>query len=153
MGSLRRGVSEKPAKPTGRIMPKSIQNGTFGLFFSAVSWGLLGIIYSIDPRIPFDIYGITMDTPNEFNMIRGVYGGCFIGIATLWMMGVLSEKYRYSALITMFVCMVGFTLGRSLSVIVDGTPTWHMFMWIGFELTGVLFSGYALFVAKVVKPA
>jgi hypothetical protein len=129
-------------------MPKSIQNGTFGLFFSALSWGTLGVIYSISPTFMFDMYGIPLDNVNEFNMIRGVYGGCFIGIATLWFLGVFREKYRYSALLTMFVCMSGFVFGRTLSVFVDGTPTWQMFMWIGFEVTGVLFSGYALFFVK-----
>jgi len=126
------------------MLLKSIRNGTFGLLFSAMSWGALGVVYIISPQFMFDIYGIKMDVVNEFNMIRGVYGGCFIGIATLWFLGVFKEKYRFAALLTMFVCMVGFTVGRTLSVFVDGTPTWHMFMWIGFEVSGVFFSGYAL---------
>jgi nitrate reductase gamma subunit len=125
-------------------MLKSIQNGTFGLTFSAISWGTLGVIYFISPQFMFNIYGIPIDVVNEANMIRGVYGGCFIGIATLWFLGVFKEKYRFAALVTMFVCMSGFTVGRTLSVFIDGKPTWHMYMWIGFELSGVLFSGYAL---------
>lgn len=126
------------------MLMKSIRTGQFGLWFSALSWGALGVFYFINPHIMFDIYGIPLQTPNAMNMIRGVYGGEFLGISTLWVLGAMKIRYRDAALLTNFVCMLGFTCGRSMSVLMDGMPTWPMLMWIGFEFSGVLFSGYAL---------
>jgi len=125
-------------------MPAFIRNGTFALWSSALSWGALGVIYAINAPFMYGIYGIPLTNINELNMVRGVYGGCFIGIASLWVLGAMNERYREAALLTLFVCMAGFTFGRTLSVFVDGTPTWHMFMWIGFEISGAVFAAYAL---------
>jgi len=122
----------------------TFRTGTFGLWFAALSWGALGVLYFIDPHFMFDFYGIPLESANAMNMIRGVYGGNFLGISTLWVLGALKVRYRDAALLSMFVGMAGFTCGRSMSLLMDGMPTWQMLMWLGFEFSGALFSGYAL---------
>lgn len=122
-----------------------VEDGRFGLLCSAVGWGILGVIYTVNAPFMYGLYGIELSNINALSMVRGVYGGCFLGIASLWTLGLLKARFREAALLTMFVCMLGFTIGRTASLVVDGTPTWHMYFLFGLEASGVPVSGYALF--------
>lgn len=52
-----------------------VEDGRFGLLCSAVGWGILGVIYTVNAPFMYGLYGIELSNINALSMVRGVYGG------------------------------------------------------------------------------
>lgn len=79
----------------------------------------VAFVYGFKPELSFDMYLETIDEHNFYKAIMGLY----LGFSTLWILGMLKKEYLKIALITNMIFMIGLGLGRVLSILIDGTPT------------------------------
>ena len=79
----------------------------------------VAIVYGFNPDLQFDIHLNTIDEFSQFKAIMGLY----LGFSTLWVLGIFNSKYLKAALLSNMVFMLGMGLGRLLSLLFDGTPT------------------------------
>jgi hypothetical protein len=79
----------------------------------------VAFVYGIYPDSQFDIYLNTIDEFNQFKAIMGLY----LGFSALWVLGIFKTNYLKVAIISNVVFMLGLGLGRVLSLLLDGTPT------------------------------
>jgi hypothetical protein len=84
---------------------------------------IVGLIYGICPEkiLPLflDIKVESIDLKNFFRAIMGLY----LALATYWLIGAFKPKYWFTATVVCTMFMGGLTVGRILSIIVDGIPS------------------------------
>ena len=100
------------------------------LISASLGIGSIGIGYLISPVFMYGFYDIEILSTNEFNMVRGAYGGLFLSFSVLFFIGAFNEKISTLSLVSLFVFMSGFALGRITSIVIDGAP--------GIFITGLL---------------
>ncbi|TBN03981.1 DUF4345 domain-containing protein [Hyunsoonleella flava] len=94
----------------------------------------VALLYGFNPSLEFDIHLDTIDELNAFKAIMGLY----LGFSTLWVLGILQNKYLKLALVTNMIFMLGLGLGRLLSLALDGTPTFaYIFGTVGELVLGI----------------
>jgi hypothetical protein len=76
---------------------------------------------SILPKL-FDLKIEGSDLTNIFRAIMGLY----LGMATIWIIGIFKPKFWTTATITNIVFMGGLAFGRLLSLILDGLPSVYL---------------------------
>ncbi len=79
----------------------------------------VAFIYGFKPESQFDIHLDTIEELNQFKAILGLY----LGFSALWILGIFKSNYLKTALISNIIFMLGLSLGRVLSWLLDGTPT------------------------------
>ena len=79
----------------------------------------VAFFYGFNPDFHFDIQLQTIDEHNFFKAIMGIY----LGFSFLWPLGLFKRNYLRMALVTNIIFMMGLGLGRVLSLLLDGTPT------------------------------
>ena len=79
----------------------------------------VSFIYGFKPSAEFDIHLNTIDEHNFFKAVMGLY----LGFSILWILGVFKTNYLRLALVTNVIFMLGLGLGRTLSWLIDGIPT------------------------------
>ena len=79
----------------------------------------IAFVYGFKPDSQFDIHLKTIDEMNQFKGIMGLY----VGFSVLWILGIFKSKFLKMALVTNMIFMMGLGMGRLISCIVDGTPT------------------------------
>lgn len=76
-------------------------------------------IYSFYPNLLLNLFPGTVDALNFHKSIGGVY----LAFSALWIIGIFQKRYMKSALITNFLFMLGLGIGRLLSMVLDGQPS------------------------------
>jgi hypothetical protein len=72
--------------------------------------------------------------------------GLYLGFAMLWILGIFKQHYFKIAVLTNMLFMLGLGVGRLLSILLDGTPTFGLL----FGTFGELFLGcYGIWVLKI----
>ncbi len=90
-------------------------------------------LYGFNPSAEFDIHLNTMDEQNAFKAIMGLY----LGFSVLWILGIVKNNYLKPALVSHMIFMLGLGLGRVLSIVLDGIPTFpYVFGTVGELLLG-----------------
>ncbi|WP_256867413.1 DUF4345 domain-containing protein [Winogradskyella forsetii] len=79
----------------------------------------VSLVYGFNPSSEFDIHLNTVDEHNFFKAIMGLY----LGFSILWILGIFKANFLKMALISNIIFMLGLGVGRGLSWIIDGTPT------------------------------
>lgn len=79
----------------------------------------VSFIYGFNPDSQFDIHLNTIDEFNQFKAIMGLY----LGFSTLWILGLFKANFLKISLISNMIFMLGLGLGRVVSILLDGTPT------------------------------
>lgn len=101
----------------------------------------VSLVLGFKPYFLFDVYLNTTDELNVFKAMMGLY----LGFSFLWILGVLKKKFLFTALISNVIFMLGLGLGRLISFVIDGIPS---FLFV-FGTFGELFLGlYGLWVIK-----
>lgn len=93
------------------------------LISASLAIGFVGLAYLSSADAMYGRYGIEIMSTNEYNMVRGAYGGLFLAFACLFLLGALVTRFEFSALVAVFTFMLGFAIGRLMSITVDGMPT------------------------------
>lgn len=101
----------------------------------------VAFVYGFNPDSQFDIHLNTVDEFNQFKAIMGLY----LGFSILWILGIFKANFLKMALVTNMIFMFGLSLGRALSILLDGMPTFRY----QFGILAELFLGcYGLWVLK-----
>jgi hypothetical protein len=87
---------------------------------------------------------LTSSTVNHLHVIRAAYGGAYLGIATLFILGALGRIHAATALISVLVLFGGFAVGRVFSMVVDGLPVDLYFRVLATEVFFALCAAFAL---------
>jgi hypothetical protein len=66
--------------------------------------------------------GIVLSSANHFHVVRGAYGGAYLGIAALFLAGALQRIDERAALAAVLLIFGGFASGRIVSLAADGLP-------------------------------
>ena len=77
------------------------------------------VIYSFYPDELLNLSPTTVDALNFHKSIAGIY----IAFSALWIVGVFQKQHLKSALTTNFLFMLGLGIGRLLSMVIDGQPS------------------------------
>jgi len=101
-------------------------------------------IYGFDLLSQLNIDLNTNDELNTFKAIMGLY----LGFSSLWILGIFKLKYLYAAIISNAVFMLGLGVGRFISIIIDGLPT---FVFISGIIGELILGFYGLWVLKRFK--
>jgi len=95
----------------------------------------IALVYGLYPKITlsqlFDIKVETIDLKNIFRAIMGLY----LGIAAMWIIGLLKPKFWITATLTNIVFMGGLAVGRVLSLVLDGPPSIYFLVGLLMELS------------------
>ena len=104
----------------------------------------VAFVYGFHPDSQFDIHLNTVDEHNQFKAIMGLY----LGFSALWIFGIFKRHYLKIALISNMIFMLGLSLGRASSILMDGTPSFGYVLGTFAEL----FLGiYCLWVLKTIR--
>ncbi len=79
----------------------------------------VAFVYGFQPQLSFDMFLETIDEQNFYKAIMGLY----LGFSALWILGISKPSYLKTALLTNIIFMLGLALGRMLSMLLDGIPT------------------------------
>jgi Domain of unknown function (DUF4345) len=100
--------------------------------------------YGIAPKtvLPM-LLNINLETVDMLNICRAIMV-LYVAISALWLMGIYNKKYWFTATITNIFFMGGLSLGRILSLVLDGIPS-PIFLWgtLG-EMVLAVFAFYQL---------
>ena len=105
------------------------------LLISAVALTPVALSYGVVPELSLGwLFGISVEVPNGAHIFRGIMG-LYLGMAALWILGAMNERYERAAILSEIFFMSGLALGRLLSVLVDGQPHWLL---VGYILVEVV---------------
>lgn len=96
----------------------------------------IALAYGLYPQLILPLlFDFKVDTINLANIFRAMMG-LYLGMCMIWIMGIINSKLWVTATITNITFMGGLTLGRLVSMVVDGVP--GIYFLIGFVLESVL---------------
>ena len=95
-------------------------------YFAMLGAGLImlvvGALHLFAPQMMMNEPGIALTTINHVHIIRAGYGGAFLGMASLFLLGVVKPDFTRFSLVAIVILFSGFALGRLFSIAVDGWP-------------------------------
>ncbi len=119
--------------------------GTIALAGAGAVMVVVGTLHLIAPQMMMEAPAIELTTVNHLHLIRAALGGAFIGIAALFLLGLIWERMRAFALLSIVVLFSGFAFGRLVSIAVDGVPASMFLAILAFEL---IFASLAFFALR-----
>lgn len=96
---------------------------------------VVGALHLFAPQMMMDTPRISLTSTNHLHVIRAAYGGAYLGIAALFLLGVMKPAYRRTSLIAVALIFAGFALGRIVSIALDGVPVALYLGVLAFEVT------------------
>lgn len=111
--------------------------------------GLVGIAYLLFADTMYARYGIEIFSVNEYSMVRGAYGGLFLSFSLIFLSGAIDDRFELLSLTALFTFMLGFALGRLVSIFLDGIPSDQVLSLLAFELVCSIASLY--FIRRQIK--
>jgi hypothetical protein len=118
--------------------------GTFALGGAGAVMLVVGTLHLISPRMMMEAPAIELTTVNHLHLIRAALGGAFLGIATLFLLGLFRDRMRTFALLSVVILFSGFAFGRLVSIVLDGVPAGMFLGILAFELTFAVLAVFAL---------
>lgn len=92
------------------------------LGLNTVILGLIGLGYLFNPNLLLARYGLETGSVGMDNMLRATYGGVSLGLAALFLIGLLRPARRRDMVGLVTIIMGSFAIGRIASMIMAGTP-------------------------------
>lgn len=80
-------------------------------------------VYGFSPSDTLPLYfDFTVETADLSNVFRAIMG-LYLAISTVWVLGMIKPRLWQTATIVHVMFMLGLVFGRTISLIVDGTPS------------------------------
>lgn len=114
------------------------------LWGAGITMLVVGGLHLFNPQMMMDTPQIQLSTVNHLHVIRAAYGGAYLGIATLFLLGALGRIPVRVGLLSVLVLFGGFAVGRLFSMAVDGMPVALYFRVLGTELFFMVCAAVAL---------
>ena len=109
-----------------------------GLIPIALSYGLL-------PQKSLSyLFDVSISNINGSHIFRAVMG-LYLALLTFWIIGAFRVQLRQAALYSLIVFMFGLAIGRVLSLIIDGIPSWLL---IAYLVVEVIYGTFGLILLK-----
>jgi drug/metabolite transporter superfamily protein YnfA len=96
---------------------------------------VVGALHLVAPQMMMQAPHIELTSTNHFHIIRAAYGGAYIGIGVLFLMGLWRAALERFCLIAVATLFCGFAFGRVYSLAVDGVPAALYLAVLAFEAT------------------
>lgn len=94
----------------------------FTLWGAGLTMLVVGAMHLFNPQMMMNTPQIQLSTVNHLHVVRAAYGGAYLGIATLFLMGALGRIPTRMGLLSVLILFGGFAVGRVFSIVVDGLP-------------------------------
>jgi hypothetical protein len=94
----------------------------FTLWGAGLMMLVVGGLHLVAPQMMMTEPGIALTSTNHFHVIRAAYGGAYLGMAALFLLGAICAAYQSTSLLAVAILFSGFALGRLVSIVVDGMP-------------------------------
>ena len=106
------------------------------LVFAFVTVCTIALLYGISPQWFFETFLVDSQNPSidQSHILRAVMM-LYIALGLFWLYSAFSDKYRDAGLVVLAVFCGGLVTGRILSVIVDGTPSPLLSVYVFMELS------------------
>ena len=114
----------------------------FTLWGAGLMMLVVGALHLINPQMMMNTPGVELSTVNHLHIIRAAYGGSYLGMACLFILGALGRIDRH--LVSVLILFSGFALGRVVSMAVDGPPVGLYFGVLAAELFFAVCASMAL---------
>ena len=105
---------------------------------------VVGALHLLAPQMMMATPNISLTSTNHFHIIRAAYGGAYIGIGVLFLLGLVQPAMRRFALMAVAILFAGFAFGRLVSIVADGVPAPLYLGVLGFELVFALLATLSL---------
>jgi hypothetical protein len=105
---------------------------------------VVGTLHLLAPQMMMETPKVALTTVNHLHVIRAAYGGAYLGIAALFLIGLLRGHMRAFALLAVAVLFGGFAFGRLVSIALDGVPVSLYLGVLAFELIFAVLAFLAL---------
>ncbi len=102
---------------------------------------VIGALNLVAPQMMMDVPKIQLTSTNHLHVIRAAYGGAYLGMAALFLLGLVRPEYRQTSLLSVALLFYGFAFGRVYSILADGLPVALYLAVLAFE---VLFATLAV---------
>ncbi|MEZ5653088.1 MAG: DUF4345 domain-containing protein [Burkholderiaceae bacterium] len=112
----------------------------FTLFGAGLMMLVVGALHLLAPQMMMREPGIELATVNHMHVIRAAYGGAYLGIAAVFLMGAVGRLARRESLWAVVLIFGGFAFGRLASIVVDGIP---VPLYLGVLAAELFFAGCA----------
>lgn len=109
--------------------------GTIALAGSGAMMLVVGGLHLVAPQMMMATPGIELTSVNHHHIIRAAYGGAYLGIAALFLSGLVRPAQRGFALLAVAMLFGGFAFGRLVSLALDGVPVALYLAVLAFEMT------------------
>lgn len=100
-------------------MNKFVKPSNLHLSISILIVLSISFVYGFKPNLFFNVEVVTTDEFTIYKAIMGIY----IVFSSLWIVGIINEKYWQTATISNFLFMFGLAFGRIVSLLFDGIPS------------------------------
>ncbi|MEO6219620.1 MAG: DUF4345 domain-containing protein [Ginsengibacter sp.] len=95
----------------------------------------IALVYGINPNAVLSkLFYFKVETINLTNILRAMMG-LYLGMCSLWIIGILKPKFWTMATLTNIIFMGGLASGRLLSLVLDGVPSIYFIVGLVVELT------------------
>ncbi|MEM9279321.1 MAG: DUF4345 domain-containing protein [Pseudomonadota bacterium] len=108
------------------------------LIFNFLCIGLIGLGYLYDPNLLLGQYGLEAGSSGMDNMLRSTYGGVFIAVAFIFLVGFLNANRRSDALGIALIFFAGLAVGRLASILSVGLPPSSIMPLLYYEIVAAL---------------
>lgn len=95
---------------------------------------VVGALHLIAPQMMMDVPKIVLSSTNHLHVIRAAYGGAYLGIAALFLLGAVRPEHQRSSLLAVAILFAGFAFGRLVSIALDGVPVTLYLAVMAFEV-------------------
>ena len=104
------------------------------LILSSLTIFAVGSLYGGSPHwFSRTFLGVSQLDLNFTHILRAMM--ClYFGFALFWLLAAFSDKYRNAALLTVVLFPAGLMIGRILSLLADGQPSWLLLVYLVAEL-------------------
>ncbi len=108
--------------------------GRFTLIGAGAMMLIIGALHLVAPQMMMATPGVDLPTVNHRHVIRAAYGGAYLGIAAMFLLGLARERLREASLLAVATIFAGFAFGRLVSLAVDGAPVALYLAVLAFEI-------------------
>ncbi len=113
----------------------------FTLIGAGLMMLIIGTLDLVAPQMMMEAPNIRLTSVNHLHIIRAAYGGAYLGMGVLFLLGLARPEFTKASLLAVAILFSGFAFGRIYSIAADGLPVPLYLAVLAFE---VLFATLAV---------
>jgi len=122
---------------------KSVSFARISILVAALTFAISGVIWLASPQHLAEMVELS-PSPVGLMELRAVYGGCFLGLGTFFLLCALRESWFRPGVVAQICVMGGFVAVRLLTLVLAGPPSVVLVILFAFEAGGLVLGAVAL---------